>query len=112
MSTRPLPDSLPPLTLRGLHDLIYSSPRACGEQPELFFAPDVIEDEPPADHAARVAAAREVCASCPVGPACLAFALRIRPAAGVWAGYDADRGELAGLSAAARHPAISREVAA
>jgi len=110
VKARTLPAGLPPLTPRGLSDLVYSSPRACAEQPELFFAPDLTEDEPPADHAARVAAAREVCAACPVRLACLEFAVRTHPAAGVWAGYDADAGELAGL--AARQLAVPREVAA
>jgi hypothetical protein len=115
---RPLPSGIPPLTLRGLRDLIYGSPRACGEQPELFFCPDVAEDEPPAVHAARVAAAREVCASCPVRLACLGFALRTRPTAGVWAGYDADAGELSYFDARGRRPSkapgqiVAPEVAA
>ena len=91
--TRPLPASLAPLTLRGLRDLIYGAPRACGEQPELFFGPDG-DDETDAQHAERVASARATCADCPVRLACLAYALRTRQEFGVWAGLDADAGEL------------------
>ena len=42
---------------------------------------------PPRPVTARIAVAREVCASCPVRLACLAYTLRTRPAAGVWAGF-------------------------
>jgi Transcription factor WhiB len=117
MAACPLAPGLPPLTVRGLADVIYRESPPCVDQPELFFGADVTEDEPPGEHAARVAVAREVCASCPVRLACLAFALRTRPAAGVWAGLDADAGELAYLTAAARQPvkrppAVRREVAA
>lgn len=101
MTARPLPTALPPLTLRGLRDVIYSAPRACVEDPDLFFGPD---EEMPAEHAARVAEARTVCEDCPVRLACLAFALRTRQPSGVWAGHDADAGELDYLEAAARHP--------
>ncbi len=117
MTAHPLPAGLPPLTLRDLADAIYGGNPPCVGQPELFFGPDVTEEEPPGEHAARVAGAQEVCALCPVRLACLAFALRTRPAAGVWAGLDADAGELAYLAAAVRQPArrppdASREVAA
>jgi WhiB family redox-sensing transcriptional regulator len=95
MTLRPLPLGLPPLTLRGLRDLIYSEPRACGADPELFFGPDA--DESDAEHAQRVAAARAICADCPVRLACLAYALRTGVTSGVWAGLDADAGELAYL---------------
>jgi hypothetical protein len=96
---RILPAGLPPLTLRGLRDLIYSAPRACGEEPGLFFGSDA---ETPEEHAARVASARELCAGCPVRLACLACALRAKEKSGVWAGLDADAGELNYLAAAAR----------
>lgn len=96
---RPLPAGLPPLTLRGLRDLIYSAPRACGEEPEFFTGPD---GETPEESAHRVGTARVICADCPVRLACLAYALRTRATAGVWAGLDADAGELAYLTAAAR----------
>jgi Transcription factor WhiB len=96
----PLPAGLPPLTLRGLRDLIYSAPRACGEQPEVFFGPD--DGETDDQHAGRVETAREVCADCPVRLACLAYALRTKQEFGVWAGLDADAGELGYLAAAAR----------
>jgi Transcription factor WhiB len=44
--------------------------------------------------------AREVCASCRVRLACLAYTLRTRPAPGVWAGFTPD--EIAALIAAKR----------
>jgi Transcription factor WhiB len=100
MPARPLPPGLPPLTLRGLRDLIYTAPRACGEQPELFFGPD--DGETDDQHAGRVETARGVCADCPVRLACLAYALRTNQESGVWAGLDADAGELGYLAAAAR----------
>lgn len=121
MTARPLPAGLPPLTLRGLAEVIYGENPACVARPEMFFSPDSSEDEPAAGHAARVAVAREICASCPVRLACLGFALRTRPEAGVWAGLDADAGELAYLARMAAEavrrpvknlPAVPREVAA
>ncbi|HEU5161150.1 MAG TPA: WhiB family transcriptional regulator [Streptosporangiaceae bacterium] len=50
--------------------------------------------------AARVAVAKQVCASCPVLDVCLAYALRTRPTFGVWAGRTA--GELAELAESPR----------
>ena len=64
------------------------------------------ENEPPEDRAARINVAREVCAACPVRLACLAYTLRTRPAAGVWAGFTPD--EIAALVAAANRPARPR----
>ena len=61
------------------------------------------EDEPTQDRAARVEVARQVCAACPVRRPCLAYALRTRPAAGVWAGFTPE--EITGLIAAAARPA-------
>jgi hypothetical protein len=101
MTARPLPSDLPPLTIRGLASLIHRANPACTGQPELFFGPDVFDDEPPAEHAVRVDAARKVCASCPVRLACLAYALKTRPETGVWGGHDADAGELTYLARAA-----------
>ncbi len=43
---------------------------------------------------------------CPVRLACLAYALRTRPAAGVWAGFTAE--EITALAAAANRPARPR----
>jgi hypothetical protein len=104
MTSRALPADLPPLNIRGLANLIHRANPTCTDQPELFFGPDIFEDEPPAEHAARVDAAREVCASCPVRLACLAYALKTRPENGVWGGHDADAGELAYLIRAAVRP--------
>ena len=104
MTVRPLPEGLPPLTIRGLASLIHRASPACTTQPGLFFGPDIFEDEPPAGHAARVDAARKLCASCPVRLACLAYALKTRPDTGVWGGHDADAGELDYLARATARP--------
>lgn len=118
MSTPRLAAGLPPLTLQGLRDAVLGGDPGCVCDPELFTGPAGIEeeDEPAEEKAARIDAARDVCAGCPVRLACLAYALRTRPAAGIWAGYTAD--ELAWLGAAARRPArqtparaVLREVA-
>lgn len=101
MTARPLPDSLPPLSIRALTNVINRGNPACTDQPELFFGPDSFEDEPAAKHAERVTAARNICASCPVRLACLAYALKTRPETGVWAGHDAEAGELDYLARAA-----------
>jgi hypothetical protein len=98
------PGALPPVQVRGLASVIRRAVPACTARPELFFSPDVFEEEPPAVHAARADAAREVCAACPVRLACLAYALKTRPGSGVWAGYDADAGELADLAAVVTRP--------
>ena len=103
-SRRPLPEGLPPLNIRDLASLIHRANPGCTDQPELFFGPDTFEDEPDAARAARVDAARKVCASCPVRLACLAYALKTRPENGVWGGHDADAGELAYLIRAAARP--------
>lgn len=104
MNARPIPADLPTLSLSGLRDLLYSQPRACGEAPELFSAPDADAPEPTEVRDRRVAEARMVCEDCPVRLACTAYALRTRQPSGVWGGYDADAGELNYLEAAARHP--------
>jgi WhiB family redox-sensing transcriptional regulator len=106
--TKPLVGTLPTLSLRGLRDVVMAADPGCLCDPELFTGPADIEadDEAPEDRAARVAVAREVCASCPARLACLAYALRTRPAAGVWAGFTAD--EITALAAAANRPARPR----
>jgi hypothetical protein len=106
--TKPQASVLPTLSLRGLRDMVLAGDPGCLCDPELFTGPAGIEteDEPAPDRAARVAVAREVCASCPVRLACLAYALRTRPAAGVWAGFTAD--EIAALVAAATRPGRPR----
>jgi hypothetical protein len=96
--------ALPTLSLRGLRDMVLAGDPGCLCDPELFTGPADVEpeNEPPEDRAARLAVAREVCASCPVRLACLAYSLRTRPAAGVWAGFTPD--EIAALVAAAVVP--------
>lgn len=83
---------------------VYAADPACLCDPELFTGPVGIdpEAEPADEKAARLEAARDICCACPVRVACLAYALRTRPTAGVWAGLTAD--ELALAGAAARHP--------
>jgi Transcription factor WhiB len=73
---------------------------ACSGEWELFTGPAGIEpdDELPAAQAARVEAARVVCAGCPARRPCLAYALATLPAAGVWAGLTSE--EIARLAAA------------
>jgi WhiB family redox-sensing transcriptional regulator len=107
-TTKPLVGALPTLSLRGLRDVVLAADPGCVCDPELFTGPADIEteNEPPEDRAARIAVAREVCASCPVRLACLAYALRTRPSAGVWAGFTAD--EIAALAVAANRPAWPR----
>jgi hypothetical protein len=96
------------LSLRRLQEEILDGDPGCLCDPELFTGPADIEpeDEPQHDREARIAVAREVCASCPVRLACLAYTLRTRPAAGVWAGFIPD--EVAALVAAANRPARPR----
>jgi hypothetical protein len=98
----------PALSLRALRDAVLAGDPGCVCDPELFTGPAGVEpeDEPPGDRAARIAVAREVCAPCPVRLACLAYALRTRPTAGVWAGLTPD--EIAALVAAANRPARPR----
>jgi hypothetical protein len=99
---------LQPLTLRGLRDVVLAADPGCLCDPELFTGPADIEpeDEPADERAARIAVAREVCTSCPVRLACLAYTLRTRPAAGVWAGFTPE--EVAALVTAANRPARAR----
>jgi WhiB family redox-sensing transcriptional regulator len=89
--------------LRALRDVVLSGDPGCAADPELFTGPSGIEpeDEPENERAARVDAAREVCADCPVRLPCLAWALRSLPAAGVWAGLLPE--EIAALAAAPRN---------
>ncbi len=109
---KPLAEALPTLSLRGLRDMVLAGDPGCVCDPELFTGPANAESdtEPLEDRSARVAVAREVCASCPVRLACLAYTLRTRPAAGVWAGFTAE--EIAFLTAAAARPARPRRSSA
>ena len=103
-----MPKTLPTLSLRRLKEVIQEGDPGCLCDPELFTGPTDIEpeDEPTEDRDARITVAREVCASCPVRLACLAYTLRTRPAAGVWAGFTPE--EVAALVAAANRPARPR----
>jgi WhiB family redox-sensing transcriptional regulator len=84
---------------------------ACLLDPELHDGPTDRAREPALDRAAREAVAKEVCAVCPARLACLAYALRTRPTAGVWAGFTAEQitSLAAGCASAA---AVLDEVAA
>lgn len=106
--TSPQSSALPSLALRALREMVLDGDPGCLCDPELFTGPADIEpeDEPAEDKAARIAVAREVCASCPVRLPCLAYTLRTRPAAGVWAGWVPD--EIGSLVAAANRPARLR----
>jgi Transcription factor WhiB len=97
-----------PTSLRGLRDAVLVGDPGCVLDPELFTGPAGIEpeDEPELDRAARIDAARQVCAACPVQRPCLAYALRTRPAAGVWAGFTPE--EITGLIVAAARPTRPR----
>ncbi|GGS74139.1 hypothetical protein GCM10010156_36350 [Planobispora rosea] len=68
--------------------LIDAGPACDTTDAELFTGPD--EVEPDEVREAREAVAKEICAGCPARTACLAYALAIRPAVGVWAGHTAD----------------------
>jgi len=98
-------EGLPTLSLRRLRDAVLEGEPGCVCDPELFTGPTDIEpeDEPAQDRATRITVAREVCAACPVRLPCMAYALRLRPATGVWAGFTAE--EITGLAAAAKRPA-------
>jgi Transcription factor WhiB len=89
--------------VRALRDAVLAGDPGCVHDPELFTGPSGIEpeEEPELDRAARVDAAREVCADCPVRLPCLAWALRTFPAAGVWAGLLPE--EITALAAAPRN---------
>ena len=106
--TNPQAEALPTLSLRALRDMVVAGDPGCMCDPELFTGPADTEpeNEPLEDRAARITVAREVCASCPVRLACLAYTLRTRPAAGVWAGFTPD--EIAALIAAAKRPVRPR----
>jgi hypothetical protein len=99
---------LPTLSLRGLRDAVLAGDPACLCDPELFTGPAGVDpdDEPEHERAARVEVAREMCASCPVRLACLAYTLRTRPSAGVWAGHTPE--EITALVRAANRPVRSR----
>ena len=101
-----------PTSLRGLRDAVLAGDPGCVCDPELFTGPAGVEpeDEPALDRAARVDAARQVCAACPVQRPCLAYALRTRPAAGVWAGFTPE--EITALIAAAARPTRPRRTTA
>ena len=58
-----------------------------GEDPALFDGP---EDESPDVRAAREDVAKDICGSCPVASACLAFAQRMRATTGIWGGRNHD----------------------
>ena len=63
--------------------------RDAGVDPELFFP---LSDAGPALR--QVAAAKAVCARCPVTTECLTWALRAGEAAGIWGGTTAEERRL------------------
>ncbi|MDA8321833.1 MAG: WhiB family transcriptional regulator [Actinomycetota bacterium] len=84
-----------------LRDLVLAEDPPCLLDPELHSG---TSGESPEDEAARVAVAREVCASCPARLPCRAFALLTRPQSGVWAGLTAD--QIVALADAAQGRAV------
>jgi hypothetical protein len=103
------PGALPVPTMAALKSAVLAADPACMLDPELFTGPTGIEadDEPDDERAARLDAARAICAECPVRLECLAYALRTRPTAAMWAGLTAE--EVAFLNAAAARPARPRK---
>lgn len=103
------PAALPVPTMKELKAAVLAADPACLLDPELFTGPAGIEDgaEPADQRAARLDAARAICGECPVRLQCLAYALRTRPTAALWAGLTAD--EVAFLNAAAARPARPRK---
>ncbi|WP_182875648.1 WhiB family transcriptional regulator [Microbispora sp. H10670] len=86
--------------------MVQAGPACTIADAELFTGPDVFEPERPGVRRYRENAAKKVCRSCPARPACLAYALAIRPSEGVWAGFTSR--EIRALSLV---PADEREAA-
>lgn len=65
-------------------------PRAAcrGLDPDTFFVSDDVENR--AERREREAAAKAVCARCPVVEECLAYALAAGERYGIWGGLNAD----------------------
>jgi WhiB family transcriptional regulator, redox-sensing transcriptional regulator len=61
----------------------------CLYDPYLHEGPDDPASEPEEERAVREQVAVDVCATCPAHQSCLEYALRVRPARGVWAGLTA-----------------------
>ena len=77
------------MPLWSLRDAVLAAAE-CVYDPFLHTGPDVFEHEPKDEREAREAVARAVCDGCTVRDLCLEYALRIHPAAGVWAGLTAE----------------------
>ncbi|MDT0303997.1 WhiB family transcriptional regulator [Streptomonospora wellingtoniae] len=82
------------LTLADIERELLAQPRACGEQPDLFFEPDAPESK--AARTMREQSAAMLCGDCPVRRLCLAYAVRLRPEYGIWSGHTAE--EIAAVS--------------
>jgi WhiB family redox-sensing transcriptional regulator len=88
-------------SLSGSSTLGWQEQAACrGEDPDLFFAPAVPDDATlpelgalAAEWKRREAAARRICASCPVRTACLDWRLRFEHQrdGGIWGGLDEEQ---------------------
>lgn len=61
----------------------------CTYDPELHIGPR-LAIETGEERAAREAVAREICQGCPARLLCAAYALKVRPRSGVWAGRTAE----------------------
>ena len=86
MTTVSEPAAMP---LSRLRDAVLAGAE-CVYDPYLHTGPDSWEREPKDEREAREAVAKDVCRGCTVRHLCLAYALAIRPAAGVWAAMTAD----------------------
>jgi WhiB family redox-sensing transcriptional regulator len=75
--------------------VLWTERAACrGEVSHLFFAPG--SPEVPDVRAKRETMAKSICARCPVKSACLAYALRVHEALGIWGGTtETERRQLA-----------------
>ncbi|GAA3158433.1 hypothetical protein GCM10010466_56470 [Planomonospora alba] len=82
--------------------LIDAAPACQSTDADLFTGPDAFTEEPEPDRMAREAEAMAICSGCPARAACLAYALAIRPAEGVWAGRTASEIRALSLRPAAR----------
>lgn len=86
--------------LADLRDEVLNANPACeSANADLFTGPDLFEPEPEEVRLARETEAKAVCASCPARAACLAYALAIRPAVGIWAGLTPEEIGAEGVAA-------------
>ena len=94
----PRPGGLVPQRSGGIPDTDWMGEGLCRTTPHIDFFPTT---------GAGVAAARKVCAKCPVRPECLEYALQEGVTHGVWGGSsDRERQRQRALRAAAEKAAV------